>query len=514
LGGAAGLAGQAVNLNGFTLITNNGMSLPLATLTLTALTPTFNVGGGMTLPLAVLTLTALIPASMGVVTKGIVSGVRGMLQKPPFNENTDDTMWNWFLKVWKWATGESKPEVTKTASFTASDAYFYPVDATAGSVVVTLPPASTTMGKKYVIKKVDSTANTVVITADTGLPDLIDGVASKTISTQYGTVFIESDGISAWWLLGASALATTNTGTVTSIATTAPITGGTITTTGTIGVTDFVASGASHARGTVPDPGVTSGITKFLREDSTWAVPASGGSVSQFIVVTATGAGTTAAAPTGTNAMELIMQAAGGGVGSSVAAQARGGAGSGEFMRRTIPVTAGNTYNYSVGTAGTNAGTDGGNTTFTGDTTVWTTLGGKGATSTTGGNGGGRLGGTGGAAGSPGVAGGAGVVEGVDAISGAGAGGAGTNSLNQPGGAGGPCEENAGGTAGSGSATPLPGGGGGGSTRFGKGGTGGNASNPGNAPAATSYGAGAGGPGAGTQVGAAGANGVLMYRWV
>lgn len=35
----------------------------------------------------------------------------------------------------------------------------------------------------------------------------------------------------------------------------------------------FVASGASHAGGLVPDPGVTSGTTKFLREDATFAVP-------------------------------------------------------------------------------------------------------------------------------------------------------------------------------------------------------------------------------------------------
>jgi hypothetical protein len=35
----------------------------------------------------------------------------------------------------------------------------------------------------------------------------------------------------------------------------------------------FVASGASHAAGIVPDPGSTAGTTKFLREDATFAVP-------------------------------------------------------------------------------------------------------------------------------------------------------------------------------------------------------------------------------------------------
>jgi Concanavalin A-like lectin/glucanases superfamily len=40
----------------------------------------------------------------------------------------------------------------------------------------------------------------------------------------------------------------------------------------------FVASGASHAPGLVPDPGATAGTTKFLREDATFAVPPGGGS--------------------------------------------------------------------------------------------------------------------------------------------------------------------------------------------------------------------------------------------
>src|SRR5581483_820006 len=39
----------------------------------------------------------------------------------------------------------------------------------------------------------------------------------------------------------------------------------------------FGASGASHAAGAVPDPGASAGTTRFLREDATFAVPASGG---------------------------------------------------------------------------------------------------------------------------------------------------------------------------------------------------------------------------------------------
>jgi len=46
---------------------------------------------------------------------------------------------------------------------------------------------------------------------------------------------------------------------------------------GTLGATlyaDFVASGGSHAKGAVPDPGAAAGTTKFLREDATWQIPA------------------------------------------------------------------------------------------------------------------------------------------------------------------------------------------------------------------------------------------------
>lgn len=41
----------------------------------------------------------------------------------------------------------------------------------------------------------------------------------------------------------------------------------------------FIASGALHAKGMVPDPGVTAGTSRFLREDATWAAPPGGGSL-------------------------------------------------------------------------------------------------------------------------------------------------------------------------------------------------------------------------------------------
>lgn len=66
-------------------------------------------------------------------------------------------------------------------------------------------------------------------------------------------------------------------GTVTAVTGTVPIViTGTPTVAPNVTVTDFLPSGATHARGTVPDPGATPGITKFLREDATWQAPGGG----------------------------------------------------------------------------------------------------------------------------------------------------------------------------------------------------------------------------------------------
>jgi lysophospholipase L1-like esterase len=49
----------------------------------------------------------------------------------------------------------------------------------------------------------------------------------------------------------------------------------------------FGASGSSHAKGAVPDPGATTGTTRYLREDGTWTTPAGGSSAATAAVVPA-----------------------------------------------------------------------------------------------------------------------------------------------------------------------------------------------------------------------------------
>jgi len=77
-------------------------------------------------------------------------------------------------------------------------------------------------------------------------------------------------------------------------------------------VQTMVASGASHKGGLVPDPGVTSGTSKFLREDGTWTTPTGGGSVTSVALAVSsapfcitgspiTASGTLTFAPCGTS---------------------------------------------------------------------------------------------------------------------------------------------------------------------------------------------------------------------
>jgi len=69
------------------------------------------------------------------------------------------------------------------------------VDAGSGAIAITLPDASAVLGKKYVIKKVDSSGNAVNI--NTVLSQQIDGLTTRALSAQYQTISIISNG-SGW----------------------------------------------------------------------------------------------------------------------------------------------------------------------------------------------------------------------------------------------------------------------------------------------------------------------------
>lgn len=68
------------------------------------------------------------------------------------------------------------------------------VDATAGAVTLTLPAANTMLGRVVTVKKLDAVNNVVL---DGAGAETIDGAATQTLTTQYGSLRVVSDG-TAW----------------------------------------------------------------------------------------------------------------------------------------------------------------------------------------------------------------------------------------------------------------------------------------------------------------------------
>lgn len=83
---------------------------------------------------------------------------------------------------------------TVTADYTASPQEIVLVDASGGAVTVTLPAPESAAG--VVVKKIDGSAN--VVTVATPGAGTIDGDTSRSISAQYVSREITSDGTNYW----------------------------------------------------------------------------------------------------------------------------------------------------------------------------------------------------------------------------------------------------------------------------------------------------------------------------
>jgi len=94
--------------------------------------------------------------------------------------------------------GLTKALVTKTGNYTATivDCTILGNAAT-GNITITLPTAASVAGRFYVVKKIDSTANTVTVATTSA--QTIDGQSSKVLSIQYDGIQVQSD--NANWVI-------------------------------------------------------------------------------------------------------------------------------------------------------------------------------------------------------------------------------------------------------------------------------------------------------------------------
>ena len=115
-----------------------------------------------------------------------------------FALNEGESLWLWTGLNWNDITTR-EVLVTKTSAYIilASDGIIL-CDAESASFTVTLPPAADNSGKKYYIKKIDGTLNTVTIDGDES--DTIDTGLTAVLTTPFTSVTIASDG-SDWWIL-------------------------------------------------------------------------------------------------------------------------------------------------------------------------------------------------------------------------------------------------------------------------------------------------------------------------
>jgi hypothetical protein len=91
------------------------------------------------------------------------------------------------------------PITTTNANLTLTDAHYTVlVDASGGSRTITLPSASGIDGRIYVVKKIDDSANAVVVQAQTG--QAIDGSNPVLLTNQFATVIVQAYG-GNWYIV-------------------------------------------------------------------------------------------------------------------------------------------------------------------------------------------------------------------------------------------------------------------------------------------------------------------------
>lgn len=95
------------------------------------------------------------------------------------------------------ATRGAYRSVTATGNVVSGD-YLIIADATGGAITMALPPAALVLGRIYAFKRVNSGANAVVI--DPNASETIDGAATYTLSAQWNSVTIMSNG-TAWFII-------------------------------------------------------------------------------------------------------------------------------------------------------------------------------------------------------------------------------------------------------------------------------------------------------------------------
>lgn len=91
--------------------------------------------------------------------------------------------------------------VTASTNVLASVGNAYMMDCSSGDLTVTLPKPSESANAKFIVKKLDATANNLNLVISDVATDNIDGATASTISTQYDSITVLCDGVSSFHIV-------------------------------------------------------------------------------------------------------------------------------------------------------------------------------------------------------------------------------------------------------------------------------------------------------------------------
>jgi len=111
-------------------------------------------------------------------------------------DNVVDTFDNLDYSILSTSSGLAIQTISTNYTALTTDGAIF-ASASSGNVTVTLPAAANNSGQKLIIKKTDSSANTVTI--DGNASETIDESATKVLTIQYDSVVLVCDG-SNWWV--------------------------------------------------------------------------------------------------------------------------------------------------------------------------------------------------------------------------------------------------------------------------------------------------------------------------